>query len=61
MKKVLRQSAAMILLRKTKDDFKVLLVKRNPKISFGSSWAFPGGAAEREDFEIANQNRELID
>ena len=51
MKNICRQSAALILIRQAKEDFKVLLVKRNPNISFASSWAFPGGAAEKNDFE----------
>lgn len=47
---ICRKSAALILIR---DDFHVLLLKRNNEISFGGSFAFPGGALEDSDFNIA--------
>jgi 8-oxo-dGTP pyrophosphatase MutT (NUDIX family) len=30
-------------------DYEVLMLKRNPKISFGNYYAFPGGMLERQD------------
>lgn len=47
---ICRRSAALILIR---DDFNVLLLKRNNDISFGGSFAFPGGALEETDYKLA--------
>ena len=55
---VVRRSAALVLIR---DDFKVLLLKRNSDISFGNSYAFPGGAIDEPDYGVAKKDQALID
>lgn len=55
---ICRKSAALILIR---EDFHVLLLKRNNEISFGGSFAFPGGGLEDTDFNVATQDSKIID
>ena len=31
-------------------DYEVLMLKRNPKISFGNYYVFPGGMIEKQDY-----------
>ncbi len=52
-------AATVIPLRETADSFEVLLIYRNPKLSFqGGMWAFPGGRIEDEDY--ADGNNDMI-
>jgi len=44
---MLRISAALILIRQ--NPIRVLLLKRNDNLSFGGSFAFPGGSLEPVD------------
>ncbi len=56
---VARPAATVIPLRKTNDGFEVLLIHRNPKITFqGDMWAFPGGRIEDDDY--IDGNTEII-
>lgn len=43
----MRQSASLILIREP--EFKILLLKRNEALSFGGSYAFPGGCVDSSD------------
>ncbi|CAD8155931.1 unnamed protein product [Paramecium octaurelia] len=54
---ICRRSAALILIR---DDFNVLLLKRNNDLSFGGSFAFPGGVLEETDYKLAQTDSQLI-
>ncbi len=50
-----RPAATVIPLRETSDGFEVLLIHRNPKITFqGDMWAFPGGRIEADDYVDGN-------
>ena len=31
-------------------DYQILMLKRNPNISFGNFYAFPGGNIEKQDY-----------
>ena len=46
-------SSSVIIVRrsllKAPCDYEILLLKRNPKISFGNYYAFPGGMIETQD------------
>ena len=54
---VAHPAATVIPLRKTNDGFEVLLIHRNPEISFqGDMWAFPGGRIEAEDYVDGDTN-----
>lgn len=39
----------------------MLLIKRSAHLSFGSSYAFPGGNIDTEDATIAGKNQQIID
>ena len=47
-------SAACIIVRSSSNsnDIEVLLIKRKPKQSFGSEYAFPGGKVEDDDYPM---------
>ena len=47
--KYIPTSSSVIIVRpqKVRNDYEVLLLKRNPKISFGNFYAFPGGMIEK--------------
>lgn len=52
--KYIRVSSSVILVRKSAtptmgQDYQILLLKRNPGISFGGLYAFPGGMVEQQD------------
>jgi len=48
--KVIPLSASIIFMRPSKQNqIEVLLLKRNPKISFGKFYTFPGGVLEKQD------------
>lgn len=43
-------AATVVLLRKGRDDFEVLLVRRNQQLAFhGGAWVFPGGRVDPAD------------
>lgn len=55
--KYISVSSSVILIRKhtqqtalSTQDYQILLLKRNPKISFGGLYAFPGGMVEKQDY-----------
>jgi 8-oxo-dGTP pyrophosphatase MutT (NUDIX family) len=44
-------SATVIPLREAGDSYEILLIHRNPKLSFhGGAWAFPGGRIDPDDY-----------
>ena len=50
-------AATVILLRDAPDNFEVLLVRRNSKLSFhGGAWVFPGGRIDADDYQDDAQN-----
>ncbi len=50
-------AATVIPLIETLDGFEVLLIHRNPELSFqGGMWAFPGGRIEAEDYVDGNDD-----
>jgi 8-oxo-dGTP pyrophosphatase MutT (NUDIX family) len=46
---IVRRAQALQSTLKKQSDYEVLLLKRNPKISFGNFFAFPGGMVEKQD------------
>ncbi|CAD8069312.1 unnamed protein product [Paramecium sonneborni] len=54
---ICRRSATLISIQ---DDFKVLMLKRSNEISFGGSFAFPGGVLEETDYKFAQADSSLI-
>ena len=52
-----KKSGAMIILRGV-NDFRILMLKRNKKLSFASTYAFPGGKIDKEDKMIAETHME---
>ena len=42
-----RQATAATERSSDRSDYEILLLKRNPKISFGNFYAFPGGMIEK--------------
>ena len=54
---VAHPAATVIPLRETSDGFEILLIHRNPGLSFqGGMWAFPGGRIEASDYEDENDD-----
>ena len=48
---VAHPSATVIPLREAGDSYEILLIRRNPKLSFhGGAWAFPGGRIDPDDY-----------
>jgi 8-oxo-dGTP pyrophosphatase MutT (NUDIX family) len=59
---VIREAAAVVLLRRAEPGFEVLLVRRSRGASFmASSYVFPGGAAEPGEDARAAAARELFE
>ena len=55
-------AATVILLRDASDGCEVLLVRRNPQLSFhGGAWVFPGGRVDREDYVAAGDYSDLVE
>ena len=49
-------SATVIPLREAGDSYEILLIHRNPKLSFhGDAWAFPGGRIDPGDY-VSNED-----
>lgn len=49
-------SSCLIILREcnsANENFKVLMLKRNKALSFGNTYAFPGGKLEESDIQLA--------
>lgn len=56
----LRLAATCIPIRDARgsDDIEVLMVRRNPELSFGGMWTFPGGVLEAADGPVPNELHE---
>ena len=53
-------SGTVILLKEAGNNFEILLLRRNTKLSFhGGAWVFPGGRVDRKDY--TNKENNIVD